>query len=115
MKTVVELLTEGRALLTPAENRTRLTVARDKKGEAVSPHSSSAVCFCSVGALHKVGGPHTDLDPKYDAVEFLTQAALELHPRCENIVKLNDDKNISHDQILAVWDRALELANAPAS
>ena len=112
MKTVVELLTEGRALLTPAEARTRLVLARNKKGEAVPPFSDSAVCFCSIGALHRVGGPTTDLDPKYDAVDFLNQAVWELQPLHAGIVNLNDDPKVTHDQILAVWDRALELATS---
>lgn len=115
MKSVVELITEGHALMTPAEARTRLTLARNSKGEAVSPYDPKATCFCTVGALHRVGGPDTPIDVKHEAIALLTQAIKLVTNTRINVVEFNDDKAVDHGLYTQMWDKALELANAPAS
>lgn len=99
---VVELLRDTRSKIGDASRWTKGADARDERGNEVECTSSSATCWCLLGAMLSIAGP--ERRALFDrAVELLgdTEAAAGF-----NIWWLND--NSSHSQMLAILDEAME-------
>ena len=116
VKTAVQTLREARALIEAPERWTRGELARDKNGDFCAPRSANAVCWCSEGAMKKVG--------RTVAAWRLLESAVPNR----NITRFNDGtyKNkplgkqprpapVRHRKVLAAFDKAIELAEADES
>lgn len=116
-----EILTQARKLIENEENWTHYNLARDPSSKPVDPTSPDAVCFCSVGAVAKV--TNTPYKPENDQrvyncgpVRLLSKAVGILTDfDWETIWIYNDNATSSHESILAVFDKAIELAKAQES
>jgi hypothetical protein len=53
---VADILEKAASLIEPEGAWTQFTSARDASGEWVDADSAGAVCFCTVGAIHRVVG-----------------------------------------------------------
>lgn len=107
----LDILKAGRELLSDPNRWTKRTLARDKNGHATNdPWDKVSTCFCSVGAIHKVVGPNNDTNRglKYAVADCLADSALALFGHRGAVVVFNDAPSTTHDQILAVWDHAIE-------
>lgn len=107
MGPIESLLTEARAKIADPAHWTRFALARDEHGRAVGTAAESAVCYCAVGALYAA------YDKIWTIMDKICNARLIL---CEStpgacIEDFNDDPNRSHLDILAVYDKAISLAN----
>ena len=106
-----------RAILGTPERWTKGTLARDKDGNPCNVFSSKATSYCLSGALLLVRKTFffrfpidTHLDRlEYEAVRHLGNAMREL-AGTENIVDWQDSDDTSHDDLVDILDRALELA-----
>ncbi len=95
-KTTYQILTEAQELIRDPARWTQGAYARDAAGNPVGVRSDRAVCWCSAGAIKKVGG-----DGVY------ARMLMEILQECA-IVHTNDDRG--HDTVMALFDRVREKA-----
>ncbi|MEZ0212486.1 MAG: hypothetical protein ACAH27_05980 [Xanthobacteraceae bacterium] len=81
-----------------ARGWTQHTLARDGDGNATYPESSSAVCWCPLGAFRPQGGDN-----------FTARAILRLAIGIP-INQWNDDPARTKEEVLAAFSRAIEIA-----
>lgn len=101
----VEILRKAKALIDAPEKWTQRQYARNHAGDPICVLDDSATCFCVVGALarsaevepHEIeGGPFFDL----------------LRDACGGgVISFNDREYTCHDDVMAIFDRAIELAS----
>jgi len=102
-----ELLRAAKALIDTPEKWTIEALARDKTGLQVAICHSDAVCFCSYGAIHKIGDIKNINywnNPMYDYVD----KASELIGGQSSAATFNDSH--THEEVMKMWDKAIELA-----
>ena len=99
----VDILKAARALIDTPEKWTRGLNARDAHGQDVRPNSLEAVCFCARGAIIRSAGFE-----HIDAYELL-QNALPIGGN-DFVPAYNDNPDTTHADIMALFDRAIELA-----
>ncbi|MBC2806583.1 hypothetical protein C3Y94_025875 [Rhizobium ruizarguesonis] len=104
-----EILAAGRELLSNPDHWTKGAPARDRKGESIIPYDPKATCFCTIGAIHKVVGPQ-QLELKRQVVGYLIEALDTGHKVSAILSAFNDHPKTSHDQVLELWDKAIEIA-----
>jgi hypothetical protein len=104
---VHELLSRAQDLIRDPEHWLQDNFAQTTRGQITDPTDPEATCFCSLGALWRTSEP---CDTRSEARRWLTIATTEADPYFTNIAAFNDLK--THDQVMAVWDRAKELALA---
>jgi len=94
-----QVLIKARELISKPENWTQRATARSADGRRVSALSTEAVCYCAMGAMVKVA-------PLYlgSRLDFLLSAAVQ-----ESAAHYNDTH--THAEVLAMFDKAIELAN----
>lgn len=97
-----ETLIRAKAVIKDPKNWTQGTFARNSLGEAAGAISSSAVCFCSLGALKRI-----EWSSSFHLQLRLNEAA------CGSIVDYNDTH--THEQVMEVWDKAIAKAIADES
>lgn len=99
-----EILRKARELISDPTHWTQKAFARGPDGRSVDDSDPRACSWCSLGALIKVTGENF---PRGELV--LERAVRELHPGIDtaSIVRFNDTR--SHSEVLAVWDRAIEI------
>lgn len=90
-----EILTAARELISAPERLARGQYARDINGEGCSSDDENAVCFCSIGAIHRVGG---DWDEKRFLRAEMDGTIIDFH------------ETHTHAEILSAFDRAIESA-----
>jgi hypothetical protein len=107
-------LRAARALIEDPKRWTRHVYARDEYGgiEAIR----SGVCFCLLGATARAVNPNIDcrLIKVLDEVDFLAQAIGkpdDADPE-DLVVAFNDKPGRTHAEVLAAFDKAIELAEA---
>ncbi len=113
--TPLELLRAARAKITPPGSWTRYHTARTlpyPNGEAVPVYSSNATCWCAIGALCVVKpDARRELTEQNRVDTVATAAYLEKYiGTYSSIANFND--NSTHDEVLAVYDGAIALAEA---
>ena len=112
----VEGLRRARARIERPESWCRTYCALDAHGEPTDPDAKDAVCWCARGALEAEGyyvlaeGEDTDQIDGDEPWWFLHLAARRL--RYGSIEAFNDGQ--SHAEVLALYDRAISLAEAAA-
>ena len=83
---------------------TQLTYARNKEGEAVPVRAPDACSFCIMGAMRAAGAwDH------YEAFCFVREAIGETGVQ-GTIPEFNDRPEATQDEVVAVIDRAIEIA-----
>lgn len=113
-----ELLKAAKRLIEKQSNWTQKAYARNDEDIPIDSDSPNAVCFCSLGALHKTLGKYDKtFNYKYQqlfdaAYGYLDKAielvgAKDLAPTI-SVASYND--TYSHSEVMAVWDKAIELA-----
>jgi len=104
MTTPLEALRKARALLENPEHWTTGAFARDINGDMVTPSSGYAVAWCAEGAL-LVGSIYNQ-----GAFKCLAEACT---PTPEGGIPEYNDDLTDHPALLAWFDRAIKLAEAP--
>lgn len=100
----LEVLVKARELLSDPARWTQGCFARTIDGAKVRSRSKNAVCFCSVGALRKVGGSAA-LGTAIDLLEAVVD---------DSIDAWNDDPWRTHADVLAAFDAAILKAKESA-
>ena len=106
MKTSKFLLTAKKFIDAP-EKWTQGSDARTEDGIGVSARSIRAVCYCSVGALQKLHDP-IDFYDDTNRHEMAAYKYLRIAMRNRNIAEFNDCH--THAEVMAAWDKAIQLA-----
>lgn len=97
-----EVRQDAKAMLELLSNRDHWTqgvYARDADGHSVDPVDPTAVCWCAVGAVHKVTGSSARAlpGPRLRALEYAIVAALRrrpaAHTRAGYLITVNDSAN----------------------
>ena len=101
MQTVTKALTDARKLISKPENWTKKTLARDNAGKNCLLLSKDAVCYCSVGALHKSAVNDRIIANAMQILRGFT-------PNNRPVVHYNDHTTTTHEDILAMFDLAIE-------
>lgn len=109
---VLELLEAGRAIIADPAHWAQDTFAYDADGKEVWSTSPTAVCWCSVGVLHKVVSDvqtpsPLDGDLRCEAEHMLSRASRKDGAN-QSIAWFNDSH--THAEVLAVWDIAITEA-----
>lgn len=108
MKTVT-ILKRARKLLSNPKRWCQWRYGQTKEGWLVDPEAKAAYSFCAVGAIRRVAKDAADDDA--------TEAAKALLDRCVpgySIIDYNDAKKRKHEQVLAVFDKAIARAEKAA-
>lgn len=101
---VVDNLVAARAKIEKPEQWTQQVAARNAQGQEDNVDSTDAVCFCTFGAIVAVAGM------KYgEALKFCTDAV------GRNAVDFNDASGRKHEEVLTMFDKAIELAKEAAN
>ena len=103
MSAVADKLREARALI--GRGWTQGVFARDAGGRCVSPMSPDACCFCMMGAVERIASGTYSGDTLISCLED----ALGVHDAI-GITSFNDDFKRTQPQVLAAFDKAIELA-----
>jgi hypothetical protein len=107
--TPVEVLKAAKANIATPDKWTKGCAARGPQGNVVDP--SMGTCFCALGAIWGVTSPANDPDSAGFLAEFLLEKArLILHPEFFHVPAFNDDKDTKHEEVLDLYDKAIELA-----
>ena len=101
----VETLRKARELLTPEGAWGQGRDAENAAGLPCSPGDEGAVCWCSYGAMNRAGQAEK-ARPFFMAATGADDYA--------GVVGWNDAPDRTHAEVLAAFDRAIELAEASA-
>jgi hypothetical protein len=101
-----QLLIQAKALITDPEHWTQGVYARTHKdGQDTNSYHPEAVCFCSLGALHRVTKDPLTFEAYYMAKRRLSKAMGH-----QSIAGFNDTH--PHAEVMVAWDEAIALAIA---
>lgn len=102
---VSERLIAAKAIITDPSKWTQGYYGRTDDGEIIEADRPEAVCFCSIGALHRVGQFNWHSEQTDPAEVYLNGAT-------DNnwIVDFNDTH--THEEVMQVWDKAIASALA---
>lgn len=103
-----EVLQKARDLLTDREHWAQDWFAYDNSGLFVDPTDEGATCWCSIGAICKVEGITNHNASK---ALFRLNGVLKVHFNWWSSVADYNDTH-THEEVLAVFDKAIELAKA---
>jgi hypothetical protein len=106
MKTTLQILQEARELISVPERWTQGSYARNAVGSFADSASDEAVCFCSAGALCRVGGA---------ALDTINAAGRALSEAIGGGPFIDFNDRSSHPQVLARFDRAIVAEQAKES
>ena len=80
----------------------------NKDGEWYKDGNPNSSCMCAYGAVMRVTGVFTEWPSKKDYSKPLEFASFELFK--DEVVAVNDHPDTTHDDIMALFDRSIELA-----
>lgn len=101
--TPADTLRAARALIEQPERWTRRVEARDSRGRTTSPMDAGAVCWCAAGATIRAAKCEVLL--MSGAFQHLEKAV-----GINGIEHWNDMPGRTHAEVLAAFDRAIEIA-----
>lgn len=107
----VEVLKAARALIADEAHWAQGFYAVNADGNVTDPFCEDACKFCSVGAVANVLGIYGSEAEDHDIIRQLNHAAGYFSDSAD-IVGFND--NYTHDEVLTVFDRAIEHAGGAA-
>lgn len=105
-----EQLRAAKALIDTPEKWTKGCNARAFDGASLDPRDVLASCFCSFGAMVHV---EDNSDNRREADHALFMAVGEIAP-FPGYISFNDADTTTHADVMALFDRAIELAGEPA-
>lgn len=97
----LEVLRKARELISDPARWTQGEIARDTDGVTVHADHRLAVCWCAIGAV-KHAAQHMGVHDVYKVFDALDQTAPG-----GLVVQFNDDPATTHDDVLAMFDRAI--------
>lgn len=100
-QTTAETLRKAKALISDPENW-------NKDGEWYRGKDPESDCMCAYGAIMRVTGKFTEWPSKEYYTQPMEAASLELFN--DEVIEVNDHPDTTHDDIMALFDRAIELA-----
>jgi hypothetical protein len=103
----LDALKAGRELLSEPKRWGRGSFAQDATGIHVPAQSKRAVCWCALGALHKVAPGQENVWARIEAAALLQLAARG------SVSFLND--NSSHEDVLRMYDGAIASKESRAA
>lgn len=101
-KSVAQILREARELISDPKRWTQGKNARDVNDQFADPIGPAAVCWCAEGAIRRVVA-----EDWYRLHSLLATLNAEVN---DAIHRFNDSH--THTEVLAAFDRAIELAEA---
>lgn len=104
LPTMLEDLTRIKSLIEKPENWTQNYYAKDEYGMTIHSSSDAAVCFCTLGALHRVipMGSRGHTNRRADVRELLESLMGD-----DGVAQFNDTH--THEEVIAVFDKAIEI------
>jgi len=107
----IDLLREARALISDPDKWTQGTLARNAYGSEVAHYSPDACKWCAVGAISRVAASNNaSYETEMSAYSALVQASRILFDS-DAVGEVNDTH--THADVLALFDRAIELISYP--
>lgn len=104
-------LKAARRVIEKPENWTQGRLAKDSNGYEVCEASSTAVCFCAVGALRKV--KYSSFGSDSVAFSEVFEYLRNFTPNSEPISYFNDSN--PHSKVLELFDKAISAAELKQS
>lgn len=112
------ILVTARGLVKESATWTQAAMARDAKGEVCDPLDKRATCWCTVGAVRRAvfdlgmrpAGPDTYRAPGEE--EALALLEMSIPPEYMTVLNYND--RVGHYSTVALFNKAIELAEAYA-
>lgn len=101
-KKVLEALESGREKISRPESWA--------KGTYELRLEDGTVCYCSVGAVRDVRFDSETYWATRDMLDGAVPADFELLTLSSNTIEYNDHEDTTHDDVLALFDRAIEAA-----
>lgn len=105
MSSTLQFLVAGRKLIENPENWCQIYLAKDSNGEEVTPLDPRACRWCTYGAARKV----TNESPYMTGVTPMLDKAANLLSEDEPIGAMTFNDTYHHKEVLAMWDKAIEL------
>jgi hypothetical protein len=96
--TTLEVLKAARELIATPDKWSQGAMARNADGRPVWAAANDAVCFCAEGAIQRAGAGM--FNRAFNVVVDLVETGDPLH-------RFNDASTTSHEDILALFDRAI--------
>ena len=101
-----EILIAARAKIEAPERWTKGAFARSARGRKVRLDGGKARCWCMLGALQEV-----EMSPiRFRQAWALLVPAISVPDSISEVVLWNDAPERTHAEVLAAFDRAIELA-----
>lgn len=107
--TTIEILKKARELLSDPARWTQNAYARDVTGRGVPPTSSSATCWCLIGALAAAEGSQCGVS--FIAVSEKSKAAVDAFNET-HLPIWNDAPDRTHNEVLQRFDEAIARLEA---
>lgn len=101
-----ETLTKALEILDNGKKWCKGYFAQNANGVFVEPEDESACAYCAMGAICKVKDGFLQ-----GALEYMRHV-LQLEKFTENITRFNDSADTTFDDVKAVFERAIQLAQA---
>ena len=112
MSSIKQLLSQARDLISEPGHWTKRVLARNAKGEAISPTSPDACSWCIIGALVKVSGSEELAQEALPAIGNAIRSEFP-HLASFSITDFNDgsfNRFRNHSEVVRVLDKAIEQA-----
>jgi hypothetical protein len=111
-KSTLQILKEARALISDPERWTQGEDARDEDGLPVHPDDSDAVCWCTLGALHRAAAGTDDFSV-FREIQKAVEAFPGIRSQAHYAAKFNDAH--THAEVLAMFDAAISAKERRAA
>lgn len=110
----LEVLKAARHLLSDPNRWTKRAYARAADGLDIDATSDMAVSFCAIGAMRHVTGSDSIVDnEEYGEAMVALNGAVVWPGKLCRTARFNDHPDTTHEDVLALYDRAIErLENA---
>ena len=110
--TPLEILRQAREKISKREHWIKFEFAHNAAGIGVECRDPEALCFCAVGAIHAAAKTSPVLAPPEvtAARDTLWRAIVRHYPMVNSVSHFNDHPARTHEQVLEMFDRAIQLA-----
>lgn len=104
-----DALIKAKALIDTPEKWTKDAFQRDAYGTAQC-QDEKATCYCSIGAIGAASRGQDAIRVVVRATNMLWFALSELKLNFNTVIQFNDYASTTHEQVMKLFDRAVELA-----
>ena len=105
---VYSLLKEAKSHIDSKSKWCKKYVGKDANGRLTPTLSDKTKQFCSIGALYFVEKNYTP--NLYREAHLILNASVPKSFNMESIIRYNDDKSVSYEKVMKVWDKAINKA-----